>query len=69
MIEQQSKTYTDKLRKHYEDYFGISGQRLILVKGPKEKLHNDFYVLEFKPNDRHDFWTYFSVGMSLDQKR
>jgi hypothetical protein len=38
-----------------------------LDKGAKEKLHYDFYVLEFGPNERHDFWTYCSVGMSLDR--
>jgi hypothetical protein len=62
------KAYTDLLRSHYENYFGISGTKLILDKGPNEKLHPDFYVLEFKPNDRHDFWVYCSVGMSLDMK-
>ncbi len=65
LIKQQSKIYTDQLRQHYEEYFGISGQQLILENGPKEKLDQDFYVLEFKPNDRHDFWAYCSVGMSL----
>lgn len=68
LTEQESKMYTDKLRQHYEDYFGVSGKRLILEKGPKEKLHQDFYVLEFKPNNRYDFWTYCSVGMSLDRQ-
>jgi hypothetical protein len=68
LTDNQTKLYTDKLRKHYEDYFGISGQRLILEKGPKDKLHPDFFVLEFKPNKRHDFWTYCTVGMSLDRQ-
>ena len=62
-----SKTYTEKLRRHYEDYFGVSGRKLTLESGPKEKLHQDFYVLEFKPNDRHNFWIYCSVGMSLNR--
>jgi hypothetical protein len=67
LTEQQSKAYTEQLQKHYEDYFGISGKQLILEKGPTEKLHNNFYVLEFKPNKIHDFWTYCSVGMSLNR--
>ena len=66
MTEQE--TYTTNLRKHYENYFGITGQKLILEKGPKDKLHPDFYVLEFKPNERHAFWIYCSVGMSLDRQ-
>ena len=60
--------YTNELQKHYETYFGITGNKLILKKGPNEKLHSDFYVLEFEPNDRHGFWTYCSVGMSLDRE-
>jgi hypothetical protein len=68
LTEQPTKLFTDKLRQHYENYFGISGKRLILETGPKEKLHPDFYVLEFKPNNRHDFWAYCSVGMSLDRQ-
>lgn len=66
MTEQE--TYTTNLRKHYENYFGITGQKLILEKGPKDKLHPDFYVLEFEPNERHAFWIYCSVGMSLDRQ-
>jgi len=61
------KKYTDKLRQHYEKYFGTIGAKLILETGPKEKLHPSFYVLEFKPNAKHDFWVYCSVGMSLDR--
>ena len=61
-------TFTELLQKHYEDYFGICGQKLILEFGPKEKLHEEFYVLEFQPNQRHKFWTYCSVGMSLSRE-
>ena len=46
--------YKTLLQQHYEDYFGIAGHRLTLEKGPKEKLHPDFYVLEFKPNKIHN---------------
>jgi hypothetical protein len=66
-MDRKNNTYTGQLRQHYENYFGISGQRLTWKKGSKEKLHSDFYVLEFKPNDRHNFWIYCSVGMSLDR--
>jgi hypothetical protein len=62
------QSYINQLHKHYETYFGIKGNKLIHDKGPEEKLNTDFYVLEFKPNDRHDFWTYCSVGMSIDRK-
>jgi hypothetical protein len=67
MTEQQSTVYTQQLQKHYENYFGISGNRLILENGPKEKLHPDFYVLEFGPNKQHNCWVYCSVGMSLER--
>ncbi|WP_276380979.1 suppressor of fused domain protein [Flavobacterium sp. H4147] len=68
MKNQESTMYVEQLKDHYENYFGISGQPLILEKGPREKLHPDFFVLEFKPNDRHDFWVYCSVGMSLERE-
>jgi Suppressor of fused protein (SUFU) len=63
-----TKMYTTLLKKHYESYFDIAGQELILENDVTEKLHPDLYVLEFKPNNRHNFWTYCSIGMSLDRK-
>jgi hypothetical protein len=62
-----SKNYADKLRQHYEAYFGLTGKRLILDKGPKEKLHPEFYVLEFLPNQKHNMFCYCTVGMSADR--
>jgi hypothetical protein len=38
-----------------------------LTKGPKEKLHPDFFVLEVPPNDRHSMFIYCTVGMSADR--
>ncbi|WP_207536444.1 suppressor of fused domain protein [Desertivirga arenae] len=67
MKQQTTSTFRTSLRKHYENYFGIEGIPRLLEKGPKEKLHPDFYVLEFKPNVRHPYWTYCTVGMSLDR--
>jgi hypothetical protein len=61
------KNYADKLRQHYETYFGVTGKRLILDKGPKEKLHPEFYVLEFTPNQKHTMFCYCTVGMSADR--
>ena len=62
-----TKAFTQSLRKHYEDYFRTEGKVRHLAKGPKEKLHPEFYVLEFQPNNRHHFWTYCTVGMSLER--
>src|SRR6476660_2417390 len=62
-----SKNYTDKLGQHYETYFGLTGKRLTLNKGPRERLHTDFYVLEFSPNKKHDMFCYCTVGMSADR--
>ena len=62
-----TKIFTERIRKHYEDYFGIIGKSRVLKVGPREKLHPDFYVLEFQPNKHHDFWTYCTVGMSLER--
>ena len=62
-----SKTYAEKLRQHFENHFGVTGRRLTLDKGPKEKLHNDFFVLEVRPNKRHSMYWYCTVGMSADR--
>jgi hypothetical protein len=62
-----SKHYTDKLRQHYETYFGLVGKKMMLDKGPREKLHSEFYVLEFTPNQKHNMFCYCTVGMSVDR--
>jgi hypothetical protein len=62
-----SKTYIHKLRQHFETYFGVTGKPLTLDKGPKEKLHPDFFILEFPPNKRHSMFCYCTVGMSADR--
>lgn len=61
------KQYTDALRRHYESFYGIAGNKLTWDKGPTNKLHPDFYILEFGPSKRHQMWTYATVGMSLDR--
>jgi hypothetical protein len=40
---------------------------LHLDKGPVDKLHPEFFVLEFPPNDKHDMFCYCTVGMSADR--
>ena len=62
-----SKTYTEKLREHYETFFGAPGNRLAPKHGPIEKLFYDFYVLEFPVNKRHKMICYCTVGMSADR--
>jgi len=62
-----SKNYTNSLKQHYESYFGKSGKQLKLDRGPIEKLHSDFYVLELTPNDKHNMFCYCTVGMSVDR--
>lgn len=61
------RTYVAELSRHYENYFGVTGKRLKLNKGPVEKLHPDFFILEFPPNGRHDMFCYCTVGMSADR--
>ncbi|TSJ38646.1 suppressor of fused domain protein [Mucilaginibacter corticis] len=56
--------YTITLRKHYEDHFGIVGNKLRWSIDPHKKLDPFFHVLEFPPNPKHNMWTYCSVGMS-----
>ncbi|KIC95950.1 suppressor of fused domain protein [Flavihumibacter solisilvae] len=62
-----SRTYIDKLQLHFESYFGVTGKALTLDKGPKEKLHSEFFILEIPPNKRHGMFCYCSVGMSADR--
>jgi hypothetical protein len=61
------KKYTEDLRRHYESFYGVAGNKLRWDKGPTHKLHSDFYILEFGPSKRHQMWTYATVGMSLDR--
>ena len=59
--------YINSLKKHYEDHFGAKGVKHIWPIDPHNKMHRDFYVLEFTPNKKHNMWTYCTVGMSLDR--
>ncbi len=51
--------YIDQIIEHYESYFH---KRAV----EKEQQFDDFVVLEFPPNVRHDSWAYCTVGMSLN---
>jgi hypothetical protein len=62
-----AKLYVERLYMHYTRYFSESGRRLVLDAGPKEKLHEEFYVLEIPPNGKHSMYTYCTVGMSCDR--
>jgi len=53
LTNSKSKLYTDKLRQHYEEYFGIVGQRLNLRVG----INNLIATL----------WIYCTVGMPVDR--
>ncbi|MEN5059003.1 suppressor of fused domain protein [Sphingobacterium kitahiroshimense] len=59
--------YIDKLKRHYEQYFGISGIVHKIDKGPINKLDPEFFILEFPPNQIHNMYTYCTVGMSLNR--
>lgn len=64
----KDQNYCTALRQHVESYFGKQGKALTLDYGPTEKLHPDFYVLEFVPNDRHKLFCYCTIGMSADRQ-
>ena len=59
--------YTEKLREHYESFFSARGEEIRWTRGPIDKLHPDFYVLEMGPSGNRDMWTYATIGMSLDR--
>lgn len=61
------KKYTNELRRHYESFYGVAGSKMTLDKGPTNKLHPEFFILELEPSKRHQMWTYATVGMSLDR--
>jgi hypothetical protein len=61
------KKYTDELRRHYESFYGVGSNKLTWDKGPTRKLHPEFFILEFGPSERHQMWTYATIGMSLDR--
>lgn len=63
-----SQEYVKKLQQHYVSYYQTTGHKKVLEKGPNEKLHPDFYILEFAPNKIHDFWAYCTIGMSVDSE-
>lgn len=62
-----SNRYIYQLELHYQQYFGVEGRKKVLNKGPQEKLHSGFYVLEIPPNERHSVFIYCTVGMSADR--
>ncbi|UII19566.1 suppressor of fused domain protein [Fulvivirga ligni] len=64
----RKRNYTEALRRHYKNYFGSSGNVRRWKKGPQDKLHPDFYVLEIAPNRVHNMWAYLTVGMSVDRE-
>jgi len=59
------ESYTQDLNLHYERYFGIKGTKYVWPKDPHQKMHPEFYVLVFAPNNIHQMWIYCTVGMSL----
>lgn len=66
MLEISNKEYFKNLQRHFENYFKVKGNKIIWKKGPQEKLHSEFFILEFAPNHIHNFWIYCTVGMSAD---
>jgi len=66
-LNKAPKLYAERLYMHYKNYFLEPGKRLVLNVGPKEKLHEEFYVLEIPPNGKHSMYTYCTVGMSCDR--
>jgi len=68
MLFRRSETsYIKAISKHYEQLFLIKGNVRRLDKGPIERLNPEFFILEFSPNPIHNFWTYCTVGMSIER--
>jgi len=52
------------IKQHYEDNWNGKAVSLNWTSGPFEKLYKDFSILEFKPTQKHNMWTYATCGMS-----
>jgi hypothetical protein len=63
-----SRDYCIQLINHLESYYKVKGTRKTWEYGPVEKVHPEFFILEFPPNQRHNAWAYCTVGMSLDRQ-
>jgi len=55
---------SEEVRKHYERNWGEGYNVYLFDKGPIEKLSPSFRVLEFKPNNERNMWTYATLSMS-----
>ena len=56
--------YQKEIIKHYIKNWQNEPQLRLWDRGSFEKLPADFRVLEFKPNDKRDMWTYATCCMS-----
>lgn len=54
------------LKQHLEMNWGRSTGEQLKIPDPNGKMGKDFSVLEFPPSDKHDFWIYSTLGMSID---
>ncbi len=60
--------YIPKLREHYEQFYGVRGNILHWQHGSTGKLHEQFFILELPHNNKHEMWTYATVGMSAERE-
>lgn len=56
------------LQQHLEKQWGANSTKLKWHYDPHKKLHNQFSILEFLPNEHHNCWIYSTLGMSLDSE-
>jgi hypothetical protein len=56
--------YKNQIKSHYETVWGIEGIPRYWYRGPIERLHLDFCVLEFAPSLERKMWTYATCWMS-----
>jgi hypothetical protein len=53
------------LQKHLESNWGANPATLKLLQDPNGRMSDEFKILEFSPNERHSYWIYSTLGMSL----
>ena len=61
-------TYQKEILDHYEHQWKQIPKIYLWDKGPLEKMHHDFRVLEFSPSLKRNMWTYATCCMSQEEE-
>lgn len=60
----EGNSQQDPVVRHYESIWQSTAAYFLAEKGPVQKMHANFRVLEFEPYPGRSMWTYATSGMS-----